>query len=75
VETVSKRYVQAANGLPQHADDFEERSHAAGPDNVKNWSLQAENAELKRKSEVEALDIYLATKQKGRPGDRTSTPY
>jgi hypothetical protein len=75
VETVSKRYVQVAVGLPQHAKDFEERSLGTGSDNVKNWSRQAETAELKWKSEVEAMDIYLATKQKGEYVVWTLTPY
>ena len=64
VETVSKHYIAATKNLPQHEADFNEQSAAAGLNNVSQWTMQAQQAEAMRLKTVEAMDIYLAKKQK-----------
>jgi Kyakuja-Dileera-Zisupton transposase len=67
VETICKQYTKAIAGLPMHKAEFEEQTSIAGPENVKKWSMQTQKAQKNRTRYIEAMDIYLATAQTGKP--------
>ena len=64
-ETICKAYQRAATGLPGYQAELEERTAIAGPENVRRWGREAAKAQAGRDKNIDGMDVYLATAQKG----------
>lgn len=75
VASVIRKYKKAIEGLKDSKADFEGLSAQRAPEELKVWMEEAEQADLNRAEDVNAMDIYETKQQKGWHSDIEDTSY